>query len=257
VRRTRNLLAPLLACACLPATAHAATTRLHVSFNPERLGQGTTVEISVAIAAPTGHVPSPLTELDVSYPNDLGFDVSGLGLATCPQTTLEALGPKDCPADSHMGHGNALAEIPIGPDIIQETAEVTIVRAPQEGQLALLFYANGETPVSAPIIFSGLLLQGTGSNESIHINVPLVESLPEAPDVAVVQLRATLGPNGLTYYEHLHGHLVPYQPQGVLLPNKCPHKGFAFNATFAFLDGSHATANAIVPCPHLTRRRHR
>jgi hypothetical protein len=259
VRQARDLLALLLlACACLPATAHATqSARLHVSFTPEHLGQGTTVNVSAHIAAPPDRVPSPLSELDIRYPSDLGFDVSGLGLATCSQATLETLGPDGCPADSRMGQGSALAEVPFGPEIIQETAAVAIVRAPREGQLALLFYANGETPVSAPIIFPGLLLPGPGSEESIHINVPLVPSLPEAPDVAVVELHATLGPHGLTYYEHVHDQLVAYHPQGVLLPNKCPHRGFAFSATFSFLDGSHARAYAVVPCPLEGRRARR
>ncbi len=251
MRQARDLLALLLlACACLPATTHAAqSARLHVSFTPEHLGHGTTVNIGIHITAPPGHVPPPLSELNIRYPSDLGFDVSGLGLATCSQATLEALGPNGCPPDSRMGHGSALAEVPFGPEIIHETAQVTIVRAPHEGQLALLFYANGETPVSAPIIFPGLLLPGPGSEESIHINVPLVPSLPEAPDVAVIELHATLGPHSLTYYEHIHGQLIAYQPQGVLLPHKCPHRGFAFSATLSFLDGSHAHAYTTVPCP--------
>jgi hypothetical protein len=250
VRRARILLASLLICACLPAGAHAAqSARLHVSFTPEQLGHGTTVNISVEIAAPATQVPPPLTGFDVTYPGSLGFDVSGLGLATCSQTSLEIFGPIACPADSHIGKGTALAEIAIGPAIVQETAEVTIVRSPKEGQIALLFYANGESPVSAPIVFPGLLVTGPGNDESIDIDVPLVPSLPEAPDVALVRLHATLGPQGLTYYEDIHHHLVPYRPQGILLPNKCPRRGFPFSATLSFLDGSHTHADSTVPCP--------
>lgn len=248
--RARALLASLLTCACLPATALAAqSATLHVSFTPDRLGQGTTVDISLDIAAPAGYVPPPLTELDVSYPADLGFDVSGLGLGTCSQTRLETIGPTGCPADSLMGQGTALAEIAIGPEIQRETAEVTILRAPQEGKIALLFYANAKEPVTAALIFPGLLLPGPGNNESIRINVPLVPSLPEAPDVALIRLHATLGPQGLTYYEHTHGHRVAYHPQGILLPKKCPRGGFPFTATLSFLDDSHTTAHSTVPCP--------
>jgi hypothetical protein len=250
VYRARALLASLLACVCLPASAHAGqSARLHVSFTPERLGQGTTVNISIQIAAPAGYVPPPLTELEVAYPRDLGFDVSGLGLATCSETRLQALGPEGCPADSRMGHGTALAEIAIGPEIEQEAAEVTIFRAPQEGKIALLFDANARTPVSALLIFPGLFLPGPGSDESIRIDVPLVPSLPEAPDVALIRLHATLGPQGLTYYEHTHGQFVAYHPQGILLPHKCPHGGFPFTATFRFLDGGHTSARSTVPCP--------
>jgi hypothetical protein len=250
VCRARDLLTSLLICACLPASAHAAqSARLHVSFTPERLGHGTTVDISVEIAAPANQVPPPLTEFDVTYPGDLGFDVSGLGLATCSQTSLETFGPSACPANSRVGKGTALAEIPVGPEIVRETAEVTIVRSPKEGELALLFYADGENPVSAPLVFPGFLVPGPGNNESIDIDVPLIPSLPEAPDVALIRLHATLGPQGLTYYEDTDHHLVPYQPQGILLPHKCPHGGFPFSATLAFLDGSHTHTDSTVPCP--------
>lgn len=252
MHRPRNLLAVLLVCACLPSTAHAApSARLHVAFIPERLGQSTTLEFSAQIAAPAGRVPPPLTELDVRYPGSLGVAVGELGLATCSKRRLEALGAEGCPADSRMGEGSATAEIPIGPDILQETAKVAILRAPeQEGHLALLLYATGETPVFAQIAFPGLLLPAPPPyGARIHINVPLVPSLPDGPDVAVVRLHATLGPRGLTYYEHVRGKLVPYKPRGILLPNKCPRGGFAFNASFAFLDSSHANAKTSVPCP--------
>ncbi len=250
MRRTLQLLALLLTLTYLPATAHATqTTKLHVSFMPNRLGHGTTVNINVKIKAPAGRVPSPLTKLTLSYPGELGFDVSGLGLATCSQQRLHHTGPEGCPPDSVMGRGNALAEVSFGPEIIDETANITIVRAPREGELALLFYANGKTPVSGPIVFAGLLAAGPGSDESIHLNVPLIPSLPGAPDISLVELNATLGPLGLTYYETSHGHKAPYKPRGVLLPNKCPHGGFPFNATFSFTDDTHTHAHTVVPCP--------
>lgn len=252
MQRARNLLAWLVACACLPTAAYATpSARLHVAFIPERLGQGTTLEFGAQIAVPNGRVPPPLTELDVRYPGSLGVAVGGLGLATCSKRRLEARGPEGCPPDSRMGEGSALAEIPIGPEIVRETAKVAILRAPeQEEHLALLFYATGLSPVFAQIAFPGLLLPAPAPyGARIHIDVPLVPSLPGGPDVAVVQLHATLGPRGLTYYEHVRGKLVAYKPQGILLPRKCPHGGFAFSATFAFLDGSQTKAHTSVPCP--------
>lgn len=253
--RTGGLLITLLAWGCLLSTAQAApSAKLHVGFIPERLGQSTTLEFSAQISVPNGRVPPPLTELDVNYPSSLGVAVGELGLATCSKKRLKTLGAGGCPADSRMGEGSATAEIPIGPEILQETAKVAILRAPeQEGHLALLFYATGETPVFAQIPFSGLLLSSPPPyGASIHINVPLVPSLPGGPDVAVIRLHATLGPHGLTYYEHLHGKLVRFKPKGILLPKRCPHGGFAFSATFAFLDGSHTTSNTRVPCPTQT-----
>jgi hypothetical protein len=244
------LLATLAALACLPASAQATeSARLHVRFTPEHLGHGTTIDLEIAIIAPAGQIPSPLTEATISYPDALGVDVSGLGLATCSRATLELLGPNYCPSDSRMGQGSALAELAIGPEIIHEGAEIQIVRAPRLGQTALFFYVNAATPVSVPIILPGLLTSGPGAEESIHIDVPLVPTLPEAPDVAVIRLHATLGPKGLTYYEHVHGHFIPYHPDGILLPNRCPRGGFAFSAGFAFLDDTHTATHATVPCP--------
>jgi len=250
VRQTHTLLAAALICACLPATAHATrSVRLQATLTPEQLGQSTTVGFGFQIA--THGLPVPLTGVDIRYPGDLGIALSGLGLATCTAATLQALGPPGCPADSRMGYGSALAEIPIGPEIVAETAHVTIIRAPiQEGHLALLFYANAATPVNAWLVFPGQLLPApTPFGGRINIAVPLIPSLPEAPDVAVVRLRATLGPEHLTYYEHTHGRTVAYHPKGVLLPDHCPRGGFPFHANLAFADGSDASASTAVPCP--------
>jgi hypothetical protein len=82
------------------------------------------------------------------------------------------------------------------------------------------------------------------------MTVPLVPSLPEAADVAVVRVRSTFGPEHLTYYKRVRGRVVPYKPRGVILPDRCPRGGFPFAATFTFQDGSHASAGTAVPCPH-------
>lgn len=245
-------LAAALLCASLATVAHATqSVTLQATLTPERLGHATTVGFGIQIATPAGQAPSPLTEVNVRYPGDLGIALSGLGLATCSPATLEALGVEGCPADSLMGYGTALAEIPIGPYTERETASVTIVRGPaQEEHLALLFYADAAAPVSAQLVFPGLLLPTSAPfGGRINIDVPLVPSLPKGPDVAVVRLRSTLGPEHLTYYEHRHGHLIPYNPKGILLPDTCPHGGFPFAATITFLDAGRTTAHTTVPCP--------
>lgn len=154
MRQARNTLALALAFALLagPALASPSVT-LTASLTPERLGHPTTIGFGFDIAAPAGRVPPPLTELDIRYPG-LGIGASGLGLETCAARTLEARGPAGCPSNSRMGYGSVLAEIPIGPEIVKENADVAIVRAPrQNGHTALLFYAEGITPVDAQIVF--------------------------------------------------------------------------------------------------------
>ena len=73
--------------------------------------------------------------------------------------------------------------------------------------------------------------------------------------MSLVNLRSTIGPLGLTYYEHRHGKFIPYTPSGIVLPPRCPAGGFPFSITFHFADGSSSTNGAKVPCPHHTPRR--
>jgi hypothetical protein len=258
VRRTLGLLAVVTLIAGVPATAQARqSVRLDVALTPERLGQGTTIGFGFRIATPARRVPPPLTRVEISYPVEFGFALSELGLSTCSAWTLEVAGPEGCPANSLMGHGTALAEIPVGPSILEETASVTIVRsAEHNGHLGLLVYAEGETPVSAQIVFPGLILPAAPPfGGHVDMSVPLVPSLPNGPDVAIVRFRSTLGPRHLRYNEHVHGRLVEYEPRGIPLPARCPPGGFVFAAKFGFVDGSHASASTAVPCPPGSHRR--
>lgn len=250
-RARRGLLALLIASALSHASGASAapTATLHVSFNPQRLGASTSLAFQIRILAGNS-IPSPLTGVDLHYPSDIGVAISGLGLDTCSLATLEYVGPIGCAAEARMGEGSALAELPFSSDIIQEPAEIAILRAPEDdGHPGFSFYAQGNTPISLPVIFPGILLSGTtAETETIRIHVPLVETLPGADDVSVTQLNATLGPHGLTYYEHTHGKFIPYHPRGILLPNKCPRGGFPFSASLTFIDGSHTTAASEIPC---------
>jgi hypothetical protein len=156
-----------------------------------------------------------------------------------------------------MGSGSALTEIQVGPEIVRENVEIAIVQAPvQNGHIALLFYAKGLLPVDARIVFPGLLLPAPAPfGGLVRINVPLVASLPEAADVAVVRIRSTIGPEHLTYYKRVRGKMVAYKPRGIILPAHCPRGGFPFAAIFTFQDGSRTSARTAVPCPHAGRAR--
>jgi hypothetical protein len=255
LKRARALsLAAILACACagLPAAADATQSiRLSATLTPEHLGQGTTIGFSLQIETPAGEIPAPLTGINLRYPENLGVATSGLGLATCSVARIEAFGPNHCPADSVMGIGSAIAEFPIGPKIARESAPVSIFRAPDEnGQFALLLYVTAANPVGVQIALPSLLLPAAAPfGGSVQIDVPLVPSFPDSPDVAVVQLTATLGPLGITYHERVDGHTIVYHPQGLLLPDSCPHGGFPFAVELGFMDGSTASARTVVPCP--------
>jgi hypothetical protein len=247
----------LILCAAAPAAAATSqSAHLEVGLVPERLGRGTTIEFGFHITANGGGVPSPVTRMELRYPKNLGIITSGLGLASCTQTVLESLGVEGCPSRSVMGYGTAVAEVQVGPQIIRELASSAIFMAPlAEGAITLQFFINGETPLSAQLIFPGqLLAASTPYGGNLTITVPPLESFPAGPDVSLVGLRSTIGPLGITYYQRLHGRLVAYQPNGITLPSTCPQHGFPFAISFAFADGTRTTSRTSVPCPKANRR---
>jgi hypothetical protein len=247
---------------CLYSATTAGATQsvaLGASFAPYRLGAPTTIGLNLQIRAPAGEIPSALTEVEVRYPQDLGFALSGLGLAVCSSSTLEAAGTSGCPANSIMGRGDALAELRFGPQLVTESASIAIARAPdQEGHIALLLYASGPSPVNTQILSPAQLLPTSPPfGGRLNMQLPVIPSVPGAPDVAIVSLRVTLGPQGLTYYEQTEGNTLAFTPKGILLPTICPRGGFPFAATFSFLDGSRPAARTTVPCPHPRGHAHR
>lgn len=250
-RRTSILTAALGILALLPCVASASeSAKLTAAFTPDRLGTPTTISFDIQITA-HNQISAPLTGIDIHYPIDLGLATTGLGLATCPPAALQARGLRGCPADSLMGHGNALAEIPLGEDTLTETASITLLAGtPQNGHLSLIVYAQSKSPIETELIFSAQLLPGNPPfGGRLHFAVPLVPTIPEAPDVAITHIQTTLGPLGLTYYEPIHGKLIPYHPQGIQLPTTCPHHGFPFEANITFQNNTHTNATTTVPCP--------
>jgi hypothetical protein len=245
--------------AATPVTPVDATAvKLSADFSPLALGKRTTLEFGFRFVVPGGTVPPPLTGIELHYPSNLGLGLSGLGLANCDVPTLEAKGPGGCSPNAVMGFGEVFTGVVFGAETVRETAPITIVRAPdQEGRLAVLFYAEGTTPVDARIIFPGLLLASTAPfGGVVNIGVPLVETLPGAPYVSVMRLRSTIGPKKVVYYEQVSGRTLAYQPLGILLPKRCPRDGFPFSARFSFTDGSRLSTHTSVPCPAKHRPAH-
>ncbi len=225
--------------------------KLSATFTPERLGAGTTVRVAFRIGPVASRAPSPVTEVGMFYPAGLGIGSSDLGLETCPPAMLEAQGLSGCPANSVMGYGSALVEVPFGPRAVRERAAIGITSGPlQNGHLGLLFAASGEYPVIANLVFSAQLLPaGARYGGVIQTTLPLVPSVPAGPPVALVGLQTTIGPPGVTYHERIGGRDVAFHPRGILLPPSCPPGGFPFAVHLSFLDGSLARASTSVPCP--------
>jgi hypothetical protein len=243
--RAHVLAAALALCACLPGTALGAPrVTMSAAFAPNRLGAQTALSLAFRIASSNNDPPPPLTGLDFHFPVNLGLATSGLGVASCPIAPLEQHGPTVCPPDSRMGSGSARVEIPVGGGIQTETASIALLAGPSEnGYVKLLITATGLSPVIARVVIPSLLRPG-----DFNLDVPLVESLPGAADVSIVEVHMTLGGN-LTYYETVRGRTVPYRPAGIGLPRTCPRGGFPFSSTFTFVGGTRRDATTRVACP--------
>jgi hypothetical protein len=249
------------ASALLSANSMAVqSASLAASFHPEHLGAPTTISLAFQISSVPSDTQTPLRSVSVQLPNEMGIATSGLGLQNCLVSRLEALGPKGCPANALMGRGTATAEIPIGGQVIAESARIELFSAPvRSGRLALLVYASAEFPVYAQLVFPATIAPTAPPySEAIETSVPLVPSLPGAPDVAVTRFQMTLGATSeglghFAYYRHVHGRRVSYIPRGLQLPSRCPKGGFPFEAHFVFEDQTTAAAHTSVACPRRAR----
>jgi hypothetical protein len=242
----------LLALAFLDPTDLASATSLALgpavkfsaTFTPDRLGSPTSISLTLTLDPPAPTVPPPVEAVEVSLPTDLGLATSGLGLASCEPSALLTEGPAACPANSKMGTGTALVEVPFGPETIPETVALSLYAAPSsDGYIHLAILAYGKEPVYAFTVLSGVVHAG-----NVVIDIPPIPSVPAAPYVSLVRLHATLG-GALLYHERVDNHTIAYRPRGIGLPDSCPHGGFPLAATFLFDSGERMKAATVVPCP--------
>lgn len=268
MRAIVTVAATLLAAAVAgPVSARAQTSEqasLHASFTPDRLGASTTIGFGVHLQTSSGQAPPPLTSMVLQMPAGMDYASTTLGLATCQPSVLQGpRGVAGCPPNSRLGSGSALVEVPFGTGAGHEIPEIQAVDGPPaaNGDMVVLFYANGQTPVFAQLVFSGEVQADSGVfGTKLATTVPLIPSVPNGPDVSIVEINSTIGPSGLTYYKRVHGRTVAFHPVGIGVPEHCPKGGFPFGASFVFQDGSTAQASTTVACPptHAHRaRRHR
>lgn len=241
------------------ALGASTSVKLTASFSPARLGAGTTVRIGFSIGYPPGQPPMAVTEMRMLLPRGLSIASSELGLATCVAQRLRSEGPSGCPPNSVLGRGWTWTEVPFGSSLVREKAVVTVFSgALQDGHPQLLFLASASFPVIADIVFGSLVLPAKASfGAMIDAQLPLVASVPGAPDVALTSLQTTIGPEGIVYREDLNGRVVSFHPSGILLPNRCPHGGFRFAVELEFQDTSTVSAQTTVHCRLLRPRARR
>ncbi len=232
------------------------TAKFQVSFSPYKLGSSTSLDFKLEMAGPGGGLPDPVTSFDTQLPAELELVGSTMGLAICQPAGLLADGLSGCSPNARLGSGTATAEVPFGPEIVSETANVEALMGPPVGeQIGVLVYAESLTPVFSQLVFPGVLLINSGP-ESLNTSFPPVPTLPGARDAAVTKMTLDVGPEHLIYYKRVHGREVGYRPTGISLPSKCPRGGFRFVTNLGFLNGSALRLSYVIPCAHSHSRRH-
>lgn len=223
----------------------AERAKLSVGLQPDRAGKGTDIRFAFRIAAADGGLPSALTKLDVQLPKGTGIDTRGI--ATCKRGKALARGASACSRDAIVGGGAVLVQVPLGEVVRRERAKLTVFHGTRvHGHDSLLFFAVGKVPIATRLAFSGVIVRGA-KGPRIEASIPLIPTLPEQPDAAIVKLTSKIGTLGRSYHRVIHGRRTPFTPGGVTLPRRCP-RALAFSASFAFVDGGSAAAGAKARC---------
>jgi hypothetical protein len=239
-------------CAFIAGSAGAAqTAKLRVSLDPDVAGRRTTIKLSLRMAGPDGSAPAPLRSFDFRLPADMGIATTTLGQANCRPARLIDAGLNGCSTNARIGFGNATAVVPVGSQSIHEKASLNALMGPAvEDSLDVLFYVEALEPVSARLVLPGAVQEDLPPyGEQLDTSVPLIQTWPEGPDLALETFSSTIGPLHLTYFRKFGDKTVPYHPRGIRIPRVCPPGGYPFEALLNFQDGARTTVQYRVPCP--------
>jgi len=194
--------------------------------------------------------PAPLIGVKVFLPS--GTEIHTGGFTTCPTSYIsEEKEPNRCPRGSEAGPvGSVEGEVSIGSERVHEFATLRSFYAPGGG---LNFFTYGHSPTILEIPSTGRYtnVRGTGGKgPEFTALVPLVESLPGAPDASVRVINTIVG----SAYRR-HGRVYYYGT----MPRNCLKNYLPIRTelTFAALDGLAQTTVAAqyrAPCPKHSRR---
>ncbi|MGH2854945.1 MAG: hypothetical protein ACRDLF_12230, partial [Solirubrobacteraceae bacterium] len=231
-----TLLAGLIACAALAASAQAQTSAtITPSLSPDRLGARAALTFTIRYAGGAGGVPSPVRRSVVRFPAGLTLDIPRL--RSCHPARLLSQGPGGCPAQSAIGRGRALAEVRSGTQTITEDVGLwAFIGPPQHGEPTLELFGQGYAPVQEQVVVTGTVLPDRAPyGEELVIPIPPIPTLPLQPDASTSSFSLTIGASAR--------HLT-HNANTVVVPSRCPAGGFPFAAEFTYADGSTGSAHA-------------
>jgi len=242
--------------AASPAHGAETVTITEARFSPNVLGEATNAFGSATIASTDGPVPSPITHVNVFGPAGVTLNLEGSG--TCSEEALKQLGPSACPTDSKAGSGGGEGVYELSHEIITEPYTIEFFLSDNKpGQVALLVFLKGSSPVSIEIVFPATVIHGPPPyGLGFSVDVPLIKVLPEASDASAQTASLMLGAKGATYVKKVHGKKERLHVKGIILPTHCPKGGWPVASQFSFQDGSTVFAKRTIPCPKSKSRHH-
>jgi len=266
--RSRRHAVPGLLAALWAATALIATIGSASAAEPIRIATrfdrdavlGSPTAVAVTLQIDPRRAKHPLNEVRLAYPRGLGVVSSGLGLASCTRPdsdfvkvliTAPRLGGCSPNAVMALGTARALVKLTTGGQEIPEFAAVTLLSgALERGRLGLVVYVDGQRPFGAKLAFEGEVRDlGPPYGGELTVRLPAIPGIEDLATVYVVDMQLTLGSHAIRYTERRGGRRVRYHPEGVLLPSRCPRRGFRFRVRVGFVDGGESTATSVTPCP--------
>jgi hypothetical protein len=258
MRRSLLALGTVALCALVPFALPAAASAApqvearakilpipHFPHTGNILGAGADLETYFKITGSEydfGH-PAPLRRVEVFFPKGTTIRLNGFP-SGCTPAMLEKGGARACKKEQAGPPGHTNGVVNIGGEPIPETVTVT----PFFTKGGLLFWIEGSTPTKIEKVAVGHWTHAAAPyGPEIVVEVPLIETLPGAPDASAETIVNIAGA------ARRMGKKTIYYGT---IPRFCPKGGFPGKAVLSFGAGAESTwesstALVKVPCPTL------
>lgn len=234
----------LLALACTGAPVQASesseSTRITAKLRPDRLGATATLDIDITYGQVESELPPPVRHALLRLPAALGIDIPTL--RSCSAAHLRAHGARGCPPQSLIGSGQAVADAPLGSQLLSEHVALSLFVGPLVNlEPTFEILAEARTPFRERVVFVGTVLPDNPPfGEDLSISLPPIQTLPLEPAASIVALSLSIGPRKGARSR---------QTNAVLVPSHCPSGGFPFEIESIFADGNSSSTLTATPCP--------
>lgn len=221
------------AASAIPAT----TATIEPSLSPNRLGSRAALTYTIHYAGGALGVPLAVHHATLEFPAGMTLELPSLH--PCARRRLLADGPGACPARSHLGGGQALAEVLAGSQVLTENLRLwALLGPPRNLQPTVEILVQGYTPFDERVLLTATPFTGSPPyGEGLQIPIPAIPTLALEPSASIVSFTLTIGAH------------TGRETGRVVIPSNCPVGGFPFAADFTYSEGSRGDAFARASCP--------